>query len=148
MAEKPTISLTHIPLPPEGQLQALAQTYDLRLIALFGSSVSGHTRPDSDVDLGILVRGHLSAAQRRKLWSALSRLFPADVDLSVLNHVEPLLAYRVAREGIALFEAETGEWEAWKSYAVRRFWDTHQFRQALKEYLDHRAEEMRHAVAE
>jgi predicted nucleotidyltransferase len=129
------------------QLRPLVDVFDLRLVVLFGSSARGRARQDSDLDIGVLVKHPLSTTQRARLWNDLSRLFQADVDLTVLNHVEPLLGYQVARDGLLLFETEPRTWENWKSYAIRRFWDTHKYRDALKEYLTRRAEEMRHASA-
>ena len=134
--------------PTTEQLRSLAETYDLRLVVLFGSWARGRAGQDSDVDVGVLVKRPLSAPQRPRLWSALSQLFQAEVDLTVLNHVAPVVGYQVARDGVVLFEAEPGDWEGWKSYAVRRFWDTHKHRQALEGYLARRVEEMRRALAE
>jgi predicted nucleotidyltransferase len=129
------------------QLRPLVDVFDLRLVVLFGSSARGRARQDSDLDIGVLVKHPLSTTQRAKLWNDLSRLFQAEVDLTVLNHVEPLLGYQVARDGVLLFESEPRVWEGWKSYAVRQFWDTRKYRDALKEYLTRRAEEMRRASA-
>jgi predicted nucleotidyltransferase len=109
----------------------VAAGFDLRLIVLFGSSARGRARQDSDLDVGVFAKHPLSATQRTDLWGRLSQLLQAEVDLTVLNHVEPLLGYQVN----------------WKSYAVRRYWDTHKYRDALKDYLARRAEEMRRASA-
>ena len=139
---------TYEPSPPSAdQLRSVAAGFDLRLIVLFGSSARGRARQDSDLDVGVFAKHPLSATQRTELWSRLSQLFQAEVDLTVLNHVEPLLGYQVARDGVVLFEAEPQVWENWKSYAVRRYWDTHKYRDALKDYLARRAEEMRRASA-
>jgi len=127
------------------RLQQTAEEYALRLVVLFGSAARGQSRPDSDVDLGVLTTRPLSVVKRNRLWSALSQLFQADVDLTALNHIEPLLGLQIAREGVPLYQAQAGAWENWRSYQVRRFWDTHKFRDALRRYVSRRAEEMRHA---
>jgi len=134
--------------PSAEQLELLAKTFGLRLIVLFGSTARGVMNQDSDVDLGILSEKPLSPARRQHLWSALSALFPADVDLTVLNHADPLVCYQVASEGIILHEAIANGWEIWKSYAVRRYWDTHKFRESRSAYLTRRVEELRHAAFE
>jgi predicted nucleotidyltransferase len=148
MVNEQITSQFHVVVPPEKELQRLSRTFHLRLMVLFGSSARGRSRPDSDLDIGVLVGDNLSAARRTKLWGMLCRLFQAEVDLTVLNHSDPLLGYQVACEGIVLFETEPDAWETWKSYAMRRFWDTEKFRQALKGYVTRRAEDMRHAIAE
>lgn len=132
-------------LPSTAQLQSLAEEFGLRLVVLFGSSARGRTDQDSDVDIGVLVNRPLSTVQRTEMWSRLSQITQAEVDLTVLNHFEPLLGYQVARDGVVLFEAEPRAWEGWKSYALRRYWDTHKYREALKDYVARRAVEMRRA---
>jgi len=130
------------------QLKLLARNFGLRLIVLFGSTARGVMNRESDIDLGVLLEKPLSPVQRRRLWSALSTLFPADVDLTVLNHADPLVSYQIASEGVILFETVSFAWETWKSYAVRRYWDTHKFRESQSKYLARRAEELRHAALE
>src|SRR2546429_3821599 len=39
----------------EGQIERIAQTYGIRLLLQFGSTVGGATHPRSDVDLAVLV---------------------------------------------------------------------------------------------
>jgi len=134
--------------PSAEQLKPLARKFGLRLIVLFGSTARGVMNRESDIDLGVLSEKPLSPVQRRRLWSALSTLFPADVDLTVLNHADPLVSYQIASEGVVFFESVSFAWENWKSYAVRRYWDTHKFRESQSVYLARRAEELRHAALE
>lgn len=134
--------------PSAEQLKPLAKNFGLRLIVLFGSTARGVMNRESDIDLGVLSEKPLSPVQRRRLWSALSALFPADVDLTVLNHADPLVSYQIASEGVILFETVSFAWETWKSYAMRRYWDTHKFRESQSIYLARRAEELRHAALE
>ncbi|MBU4224612.1 MAG: nucleotidyltransferase domain-containing protein [Chloroflexi bacterium] len=134
--------------PSVEQLKPLAKNFGLRLIVLFGSTARGVMNRESDIDLGVLSEKPLSPVQRRRLWSALSTLFPADVDLTVLNHADPLVSYQIASEGVVFFESVSFAWENWKSYAVRRYWDTHKFRESQSVYLARRAEELRHAALE
>ncbi|MFH1907637.1 MAG: nucleotidyltransferase domain-containing protein [Chloroflexota bacterium] len=137
-----------IDFPSSEQLKPLARDFGLRLIVLFGSTARGVMNRESDIDLGVLSEKPLSPVQRRRLWSALSTLFPADVDLTVLNHADPLVSYQIASEGVVFFESVSFAWENWKSYAVRRYWDTHKFRESQSVYLARRAEELRHAALE
>lgn len=134
--------------PSVEQLKPLAKNFGLRLIVLFGSTARGVMNRESDIDLGVLSEKPLSPVQRRRLWSALSALFPADVDLTLLNHADPLVSYQIASEGVILFETVSFAWETWKSYAMRRYWDTHKFRETQSVYLARHAEELRHAALE
>jgi len=134
--------------PSAEQLEPLARKFGLRLIVLFGSTARGVMNRESDIDLGVLSEKPLSLVQRRRLWSALSAFFPADVDLTMLDHADPLVSYQVASEGVILFETIPFAWETWKSYAVRRYWDTDKFRESQSAYLTRRAEELRHVALE
>ncbi len=135
-------------LPPTEKFTAIAGRYALRLIAVFGSAVRGQTHAESDVDVAVLTAKKLTPAKRLALWGELSRLFPRDVDLSVINYIDPVVAFQIAREGIILFEAEADAWENWKSYAIRQYWDTEKFRLDLKRYVVEQAEDLRHVLAE
>lgn len=130
------------------QLAEIASAFHLRLIVVFGSTVRGRMHPESDLDLGVLVRKKLTLSKRTALWSKFSRLFPCEVDLTVLDHLDPVIKFQIAREGVLLFEDEPDRWAHWKSYAMRQYWDTEKFRADLSNFLSRRAEEMRHAIAE
>ena len=118
-------------IPIRKQLRPIAEKYELRLIALFGSQVSGHTHPESDVDVAVWAENHLSFARQSKLWRELSDAVGAEVDLSVLNHAEPLLLYVVSRQGRLLYENKRRAWEEYRGYAFRYYCDTHDLRDAL-----------------
>jgi predicted nucleotidyltransferase len=140
--------MSTLDLPDSNQLAGIASANQLRLIVLFGSAARGVMHGESDIDLGVLVEKKLTTSRRIALWSQLSRLFSQDVDLSVLNHIDPAVAFQIASEGVVLFEDEPDTWENWKSYAIRQYWDTEKFRTDLKKYVAERAEEMRYALSE
>jgi predicted nucleotidyltransferase len=134
--------------PTAEQLKLLARNFGLRLIVLFGSTAPGVRNRESDIDLGVLLEKPLTPVRKQRLWSALSALFPADVDLTILNHADRLVSYQITSEGVILFESVANAWEIWKSYAIRRYWDTHKFRERQSVYLARRAEELRNATIE
>ena len=79
---------------------------------LFGSRVSGGARPDSDVDIAILVNSPLTVDELVSLSSELSWELREDhVDLVVLNDASPILAFEAISGinllcGDAAFQAE------------------------------------------
>jgi hypothetical protein len=75
----------------------------------------------------------------------LCELFQAEIDLSILDHAQPLLMQQVARDGQVLYEGEPWAWANFKLYARRLYWDTAPLRESLSRYLDRRVEEIRHA---
>ncbi len=131
-------------IPSAQELEPIAHKHDLKLIVLFGSQANGRTHPASDVDIAIVPAQRLSWEDRNELWAGLCELFQAEVDLSVLDHAQPLLMYHVA-DGQLLYEGERWAWANFKLYARRLYWDAAPLRQALSRYLDRRVEDMRHA---
>jgi len=127
------------------ELESIAHKHDLKLIVLFGSQATGHVRSQSDVDVAALPSRRLSWDERNGLWAKLCELFQAEVDLSVLDHAQPMLMYQVAEHGQVLYESEQWAWANFKLYARRLYWDTAPLRESLSRYLNRRVEEMRHA---
>lgn len=123
-------------IPSKAQLESVAKRYGLRLIVLFGSQVTGRTHPESDVDVAVWLTRSLSASRRTRLWMELSDAFRAEIDLTVLNHAEPLLLSHVARKGQLLYENKRWAWQEFKGYAFRYYEDTRKFRDDLARYLD------------
>lgn len=137
-----------VSLPSKEVLKPIVQKFGIRLIVLFGSVVHGTANAESDIDLGVLTNRPLTFNQRLKLWGALSSLFDVEVDLVVLNHANPVLAFEVASNGNLLFEAKPNTWDNWKSFGFRQYWDTEKFRVDLSKFITRRAEEMFHAAVE
>lgn len=144
------VKMASIPvsLPSKEVLKPIVQKFGIRLIVLFGSVVRGTTNAESDIDLGVLTNRPLTFNQRLKLWGALSPLFNIEVDLVVLNHANPVLAFEVASTGDLLFENKSNTWDNWKSFSFRQYWDTGKFRSDLRRFITRRAEEMSHVAVE
>ena len=76
---------------------------------LFGSTASGRTRRDSDVDIAVLLarppRSNRSLTYRLKLMADLgSALRRSDVEVVILNDASPLLAHRILSKGKLVFD--------------------------------------------
>ena len=95
--------------------------------------------------VAVLPSRRLSWDERNELWAKLCELFQAEVDLSVLDHAQPLLMYQVAEHGLVLYESEQWAWANFKLYARRLYWDTAPLRESLSRYVNRRVEEMRSA---
>ncbi len=139
---------TLVSLPSKEVLKPIAYKFGIRLIVVFGSVVRGTTNAESDIDLGVLTNRPLTFNQRLKLWETLSPLFNVEVDLVVLNHANPVLAFEAASTGDLLFENKSNTWDNWKSFSFRQYWDTEKFRNDLRKFITRRAEEMSHAAVE
>jgi hypothetical protein len=80
---------------------------DVRLAFLFGSRAAGRARPDSDIDVALLLDDQSAGAERgatlRRLAATLGRsVSAAHLDLVILNDAPSLLRHRVLRDGVLL----------------------------------------------
>ncbi len=110
-------------------LADVGRAYDLNLILLYGSRVTGHLHRESDVDLGVWRRrGPLPASQFFDLSYQLSELLPpetGELDVADLNRAPGLLKHIAAEQGTALYEAMPGDLAhfrvlAWNLYQDER----------------------------
>ena len=113
---------------------------------VFGSVVTGRARPDSDVDIAVLIsdkamrRGVLR--YRLKLMADLMDVLGrSDVDLIVLNEAPPLLAHRVLSRGKLIFERSPNARVAFQVRTVNRYLDSQPMRNMYLAYLKKDARE-------
>ena len=122
----------------------LEQQPEVLLAYLFGSHAKGKARPDSDIDIAVLVDeskiagGHLDTQMR------LSALIDNDrVDLVILNDAPPLLQHQVLKHGIKLFSRDKAKQVDFVFNAITRYLDTIYLRQIHSEALHRRIKEGR-----
>jgi len=109
----------------EGQaLEEVARRHRIRLIVQFGSSLTGKTHSQSDVDLAVLLEGPpLSFGEHADLAHELQGLFPdREVDLAFLNRADPLFLKKVT-EACRLLYGRTSDLQQLKIYAFKRYQD-------------------------
>lgn len=91
----------------------------LTLLVLFGSRARGDASAASDWDFGYLSDG---SADPAAISTALGRVVGSErVDLVDLARANGLLRYRVARDGVLVFEAPSGSFDRFR-FAAARFW--------------------------
>jgi len=119
-------------------LADVCHRHGVSLVVLFGSQATGMARPDSDLDLGILVDEYPVEPARelaliRDLVYALRR---ADLDVIILNQANPSLCYQAARDGRPLYEREPGTFDRFRFRAWKRFIDTARFRRLQGPFIE------------
>ena len=91
------------------------------MLALHGSRATGTSHAMSDWDLAFQADGGVDADG---LMARLVESLRADrVDLVDLDRAGALLRYRVARDGVLLFERRAGTWDRFRLAAVRTWCD-------------------------
>ncbi len=66
---------------------------------IYGSEAAGRARPDSDLDVAVLARKRLAAAELAGLRADAEALVGRAVDLVDLDQASPILAYQVLEHG-------------------------------------------------
>jgi predicted nucleotidyltransferase len=115
---------------------------------IFGSVVTGRARPDSDVDIAVLVSKRVMRQDpfryRLELMGDLAGVLGRnDVDLILLNQSPPLLAHRVLKTGRLIFERSPSARVAFQVQTVNRYLDTVPMRNLYLAYLKKHAREGR-----
>jgi predicted nucleotidyltransferase len=107
-------------------LEPLYQPYRLRLIVVFGSTVTGLRGPESDLDLAFLADAPLDLVAATT--DVICVLDTDRVDVVDLRRASPLLAMEVARHGRLIYQRESGMHVEFISLAVRSYIDKSAFR--------------------
>lgn len=129
--------LIKIPLVDEisERLAPLFQDEGLRLVLLFGSSVTGKMHRHSDIDLAFLFDRDMDIIA---LTNTVIRLLHTDnVDVIDLKHASPLLRFSVVKNGRLLYERSQGEFNSFSSLTFRRYVDTKKLRDMQATSIKH-----------
>lgn len=84
----------------------LDQRFGLDTLWLFGSAAQGTARADSDLDLGVLLRGRPSALERFEAQGELTEILRRPVDLVDLDQASPILGMQVLKHGRLLVDRD------------------------------------------
>lgn len=103
----------------------LVNQEDVLAAYLFGSQVTGKMRPDSDIDVSLLLSDSdkMERFERRlQMMNDISRICGTEADVIILNDAPAILAYRILKTGRLFYEMDrrariTFEVRAGKNYA-------------------------------
>ncbi len=76
---------------------------------VFGSSATDRERRGSDIDIAVMVRGHMDGFERARLETELSNLPGKDVDPVAFDRASPLLQHQILKYGRLFYEADPEE---------------------------------------
>lgn len=128
------------------QLEQLASRYQLDLVILFGSIVSGREHAGSDLDIAVR---HAVQIMPYKEYADLSRdlheTFPGrKVDLSFINHADPLFLKKIT-ENCRLLYGDPAKLRDLKLYAFKRYQDHRRFLDMERDFVERFLSEKRAA---
>jgi predicted nucleotidyltransferase len=126
--------------------QCVRRRREIQAAYLFGSVVTGRMRPDSDIDVAVLVHPGASRIKavdyRLRLAGEISRaLSCANLDLILLNEANPVLTHQVISKGVLAFERSHRERVAFQVRALNHYLDTEPMRALYRHYLKKRIRE-------
>lgn len=111
-----------LPPIPQRIRQLFEEMPDVELAVLFGSFARGRERPDSDVDLGLIL-DESTTGRRASIEAAVHRAARRKVDVVYLDEAPPLLRFEIARDGVPLVERRPHRWADFRVRAMHDWWD-------------------------
>lgn len=109
-------------------IQDIARKYNLRLLFLFGSQVSGNTHKESDFDFGYIAARGLSLNEEGRLIGNLMPIAEVNdermINLVNFQGASPLLRYAAAQNAELLYEKNAGDFAAFQAYAFKTYIET------------------------
>ena len=118
------------------RLQDIAQRHGIQLLLQFGSTVTGHARPDSDLDLAVLVeRAPMTLSHHADLDADLQSIAPdRRVDVSLINRADPLFLNRIVEHCTVLYGSARRLHEL-RMYAFKRYQDHRRYLAMERDYV-------------
>jgi len=114
----------------------IARRHGARLLVQFGSTVSGHVHPASDVDVAVLFEGDPTYTRLGGLLADLEPVFRGRaVDLGLLHRADPLFLKKVL-ENARLLAGSPRDLALLRLYAFRRYQDHRRFLRLEERHLD------------
>jgi predicted nucleotidyltransferase len=120
-------------------LSDVCQRHGVVLLLQFGSTVSGPVRPDSDVDLAMLLSDpELSFERFGELQHDLQQLFEnREIDLSIINRADPLFLKKIL-ERCQLLYGSARRLQELRIYAFKRYQDHRRYLAMERRYVERR----------
>lgn len=111
----------------DGMVEALSGQTDVIVAYLFGSVARGQARPDSDIDIAVLLDADLDprdlVLRQLDLMALLEPHSDHEVQVVLLNTASPQLAYEAIKNSIRLTQRSEKERVAFEVRAMKRYFD-------------------------
>ncbi|MHC1727776.1 MAG: nucleotidyltransferase domain-containing protein [Syntrophobacteraceae bacterium] len=92
------------------KIETFARSNKLIVAAyVFGSAAAGRERPQSDIDVALMIRGSMDGFARVQLETTLSNLLGKDIDLVIFGRASPLLQHQILKYGRIVYESDPVE---------------------------------------
>jgi hypothetical protein len=105
------------------------------LAYLFGSAATGHSRKDSDVDIGAVFEDLLDTDSINDLRDKLNALLRREVDLVSLNRASPILKMQVLKHGRLIYASDKKHLHQFFVDTVNQYHDLKTIRKRCEESI-------------
>lgn len=120
-------------------LEHLARRRGIRLLLQFGSTVTGTSRPDSDVDIAVMFEtGEVPLRRLVEISEELRELLPdREIDVAVINRADPLFLKKITDNCRLLF-GNPADLAGLRLYAFKRYQDYRRYLAIERQFVDDR----------
>ena len=108
---------------------------EIAAIYLFGSYASGHARPKSDIDLGVLFIENVDCFVRVNMETEVSNLLSKDVDLIDMRKSSPFLRHQIYKYGKTIYQNGEDFPFQFRADSIRDYLDTGYIRRIWRKKL-------------
>jgi len=118
------------------KLEKLAAKYELELLVLFGSAVTGKTHKESDADVAYLSKKPLTLREESEMSVALQPILKnRTIDLVNIRMAPPLLLYAITDHGKVLYQSDPLVFYELRAYAFKRYIEAEPLSELKKQRL-------------
>lgn len=117
-------------------LKDLLESYNLKLIYIFGSYAKGKNHKNSDLDIAVLLDNQYNHLDKLSLMGDLIDIFKRnDVDLVILNDANSVLKHQVVKYGKILYMENEDVKVNFEVRVLKEYMDMEPFRRTQMEYI-------------
>lgn len=125
----------------QSQLNKIGKKYQVELIIIFGSQISGKTHQTSDFDIGVLRKKDLTMNQYSDLLSNFCQIFKVKqdkIDISELKNASSLLLKEAANKSMILYQKSPESFINFYLQSYKRYLDEAKLYELEHNYLKKR----------
>ncbi|WP_461207152.1 type VII toxin-antitoxin system MntA family adenylyltransferase antitoxin [Clostridium sp. DL1XJH146] len=110
-------------------IEFLLESYDIKLIYIFGSYAKGNNNSNSDLDIAILLDRDFNPLDKLSLISEFTSIFKRDdIDLVILNSANPVLRHQVIKHGKIVYVEDENIKVNFEVRVLKEYMDMEPFR--------------------
>ena len=113
--------------------------FDISLIYIFGSFAKGTNRPNSDIDIAVLLDREIDVYTKLDILGELVDIFKReDIDLVILNNVNEVLKFQIIKYGKIIYMESLYTKVMFESRTMSEYMDKEHFRNTQAKYSHQR----------